>query len=411
MREVEPARTAPCEARVQTPLLSVVMPTKDRMRYAVHAIRSILSVNDLELELVVSDNSESDELSRWVSAHVRDARFRYRRVPEQMSMTDNYNAAMNMASGLYVCTLGDDDGVNPNLMAAVRWAKSKGLDALSSRSNSGLVYFWPDFISRTRGAGLAGKLLVEEFTGAVSSIDVGAELRSCVANAGQGSLGLPRVYHGIIRRSCWLEVLSATGTYFKGVSPDVYGAIIVSRYLKNACAIDYPLTIGGNSGGSNSGRAAKGTHKGNLEDDPHIQPYRNLVWPAGVPRFFSVETVWASASIEALSSSDRADLLSSFNYARLHAMCAFRHPDYLRVTLKCYSNLLAAQKRSQISGYLELAWELTIVCLRFGKHVVTRLLPALSMRKRFEYGGLRDIDEAAQTALKHLREGASLDLA
>lgn len=388
----------------QTPLLSIVIPTRNRMRYTMHTIQSILTIKDTELELTISDNSESDELGLWISAHIADTRLRYRYVPEPMSMTDNYNMGMSMASGKYVCTLGDDDGVNLEIMAAVRWANAKGFDALSSKSNSGLVYFWPDFLSRTRGKGLSEKLLIEEFTGAVAKVDVEAELLRCISNAGQGSLGLPRVYHGIIRRSCWLEVLSATGAYFKGVSPDVYGAIIVSKYLKDACVIDYPLTIGGCSGGSNTGRAALGTHKGKLKDDPHIKPYKSLHWPAGVPEYFSVETVWASAAIEAISASDRKDLLSYFNYALLHATCAFRHPDYLAVTLNTYNKLLASQGKNRIVGYLNLAREMVVVCFRFGKRVIDKLMPMLFKTRRIEHHHLQNIDEAAQSALRHLKE-------
>lgn len=397
---------------MQIPLLSVVIPTKNRMRYTIHSIRSILSIEDPELELVISDNSASDELGCWISAQINDSRLRYRYISEQISMTDNYNMAMNMASGLYVCTLGDDDGVNLQIMTAVRWAKSRGFDALSSKSNAGLVYFWPDFLSRTRGKGLSGKLFIEEFSGAVSKIDVETELHRCISNAGQGSLGLPRVYHGIIKRSCMLEVFSATGSYFKGVSPDIYGAVIVSKYLKNACAVDYPLTIGGNSGKSNSGRAAQGTHKGSLKDDPHMKPYRDLIWPDGVPGFFCVETGWASAAIEAINSSGRKDLLPHFDYALLHAICAFRHSNYLALILECYNNLLATQNKNRIFGYLDLARGLVIVSFRFGKHVLAKLLPSLFRSRRVEYGHLQDIDEAAQSALKHLREkGSTFDLA
>ncbi len=328
-------------------------------------------------------------------------------------MTENYNMAMSMASGIYVCTLGDDDSVNPEIMNAVRWAKSRDIDALSSKSNSGMVYFWPDFLSRTRGSGLSGKLFIEEFTGAVSKIDVEAELLRCFSNAGQGSLGLPRVYHGIIKRACLLAVLSATGTYFKGVSPDVYGAIVVSKYLKNAFTIDYPLTIGGSSGGSNAGRAAQGTHKGSLKDDPHMKPYRDLIWPEGVPDFFCVETVWASASIEAINSSGRKDLLTSFEYAQLHAICAIRHPDYLSLTLKNYKNLLISQSKNLLLGYLQLVHGLMVVGFRFGMRVLERLLPRLFNKpKRIEHGHLQNIEEATQCALKYLSEkGFSFDFA
>lgn len=388
-----------------SPLLSIVIPTKNRVQYMIHSIQSILSINDPELELIISDNSESDTLQAWVTSQIVDSRLHYQYIPEQISMTDNFNSAMSNASGYYVCTLGDDDSVNPAIMDATRWAKSKGIDALSSKSNSGLVYFWPDFISRTRGDGLSGKLFIEKCAGGIERIDVETELSKCLSLAGQGSLGLPRVYHGIIKRECLLEVLSATGSYFKGVSPDVYGAIIVSKYLKNPCTIDYPLTISGNSGGSNAGRAARGTHKGRLRDDPHIKPFRNLIWPIGVPEFYSVQTVWASATIDALNSSGRTDLLSTYNYALLHAMCIAHHSDYIKSTLKSYNKILITQNKNLLYGYLCLTRELINVGFRFGFRILVKILPSIFSNKpiRAEHAHLKNINEASLCVLKNLK--------
>jgi hypothetical protein len=389
------------------PLLSVVVPTKNRMKYVLHTIASILSIEDQEMELLICDNSDSDELKIWISMNVSDSRLRYRYISDPLSMTDNYNAAMGMATGYYVCTIGDDDAVSPEIMSAARWARSKGIDALSSQSNSGLVYFWPDFFSKTRGAGLAGKLYIESFTGATRKIDVEAELVKCISNAGQGSLGLPRVYHGIVRRDCLVQLFLASGTYFKGVSPDVYGAISVSAFLQNAWTIDYPLTISGNSGGSNAGRAAKGTHKGSLEEDPHMKPYRNLNWPIGVPEFFCVESVWGSASIEALNTLGRRDLLSLYDYALLHSMCVIRHPDYLKQTLKSFNNLLAIQHANVPKAYLRLARGMAIVAYRFGRRVLARVFPKKFKLPRKEISDLENINQAGQWVSKVLNKRGS----
>jgi hypothetical protein len=384
-----------------TPLLSVIIPTRNRMCYIIHSIRSILSIRDPELELIISDNSESDELSGWLTAQVTDSRLKYRYIPEQISMTDNYNIAIGMAGGLYICALGDDDSVSPCILDVVRWANTNGIDALSSKSNSASVYFWPDFISRTKGGGLASKLIIEDFTGAAKRINVERELIHCIANAGQGTFGLPRLYHGIIRRECLVNAFTATAFSLRGVSPDVYGAIVVSRNINNSFTIDYPLTIGGCSGGSNTGRAAQGKHKGPLKDDPHMKPYKNLDWPTGVPEFFSVETVWASASIEAINSLGRKDLIESYNYALLHALCAIRHPDYLSLIVKSYESILEAQRRSRLLGYMDILKESICIGFRFWVRVARRIIIRLNPG-RAVYPKLSNIHEAAQCLSQHL---------
>ncbi len=52
------------------PLLSVVIPSRNRMDYAKSAIRSVLSIPCSELELVVEDNSDSNQLETRIRGTV-----------------------------------------------------------------------------------------------------------------------------------------------------------------------------------------------------------------------------------------------------------------------------------------------------------------------------------------------------
>ena len=46
------------------PLLSILIPTKDRINYAFNSVKHVLSINDERLEVIVQDNSSSKELER-----------------------------------------------------------------------------------------------------------------------------------------------------------------------------------------------------------------------------------------------------------------------------------------------------------------------------------------------------------
>ena len=61
------------------PILSVAMPTHNRARYAIHAIRSLLDIRDEGLEVVVTDTSPEPELQRLLSEQgwLSDRRLRY----------------------------------------------------------------------------------------------------------------------------------------------------------------------------------------------------------------------------------------------------------------------------------------------------------------------------------------------
>ncbi len=40
-------------------------------------------------------------------------------------MVDNFNSAMEAVAAEYVCFIGDDDGINPELLDAAQWARLK----------------------------------------------------------------------------------------------------------------------------------------------------------------------------------------------------------------------------------------------------------------------------------------------
>jgi hypothetical protein len=65
------------------------------------------------------------------------------------------------------------------------------------------------------------------------------------------------------------------------------------------------------------------THKGALGQESQTRAFEVQGWSAGVPRFFSVETVWAHAALETLGRIDRG-LLGRFNFARLLAAWRYR---------------------------------------------------------------------------------------
>lgn len=383
------------------PILSIVIPTRNRFDYAISSISSIVSIPSQEIELVVQDSSDSDKLGLWISEYVRDERLRYNYAAPPVSMTENFNKAVQMASGEYICIIGDDDGVNPEIVAATKWAKANNLDALTPVGS--VSYGWPDFQSRYYGMGYAGKLLINKFSGTKLYPDIEAEMRKCVLSAGQDKFALPKVYFGIVRRQCMVEVRKQSGAFFAGVSPDVFGALSVANYAKKVCIVDYPLIIPGSSGASNSGRSAMGKHKGRLENEPHMQAFHNLKWPDLVPKFFSVETVWAEAAVEALQATGRTDLLRQFNFPFLHALCIFYHPDFYSVTMRNFYCSLRLTNRGYMRGTVQFVYAMLIVIWRLAKRIGFRLLHPKPGAAALEFRGLNNIEEAVQALSLQLK--------
>jgi glycosyltransferase involved in cell wall biosynthesis len=93
---------------VQTPTVTIVIPTCNRSRLLREAIQSVLSQTYTDLALLVSDNASSDDTAHVV-ASFQDARIRYHRHPRNIGMTANFRSAIEMAHTEFVAPLPDDD--------------------------------------------------------------------------------------------------------------------------------------------------------------------------------------------------------------------------------------------------------------------------------------------------------------
>ena len=315
------------------PLVSVVIPTHNRANYAFNCIKSILRINSSNIEVVVSDTSTTDDLRiRLASLNLNSfkTRLNYFKPDRSLDMTGNHNSAVASACGEYVCLIGDDDTVTHELVTAAEWAKKNEIDCLSPNVVSN--YAWPDFRSLSFGSGHASRLYLPKRVGSLTRVKGVDALSIALADAGQGTDGLPKLYHGLVRRLVLEEVRNHSGDYFHGSSPDVSMAVSLAYLLASQhgsfFTIDYPLTIPGASGGSNTGRSAMNTHKGKLDSEKQTSAFVSSGWPCGVPKFFSVETVWAHACLSTLSAMGASDALLNYNYSRLLAFCFNAHPEF-----------------------------------------------------------------------------------
>lgn len=89
------------------PLLSIVIATKNRQKYALSAVESILSIEDGRIEVIIQDNSDDENLSTMLQQYKSDPRLVYRYTPPPFSSIDNFNAAVELSSGEYICLIGD----------------------------------------------------------------------------------------------------------------------------------------------------------------------------------------------------------------------------------------------------------------------------------------------------------------
>lgn len=378
------------------PLLSVIVPTHNRAKYALPTVRSLLALSD-RIEVVVSDTS-SDNVLQDAVAQLSDAhRVNYVRPPTGVSVVDNFNAALNAATGDYLIFIGDDDLVTSAALQIAEWANRAGVDAVSVAFPAN--YYWPDFQHRLRGDFYAGTLRIGDFSGSINDHDAGKALADAASSLGNGVMEMPRAYAGMISRELAQRIQHKYEHLFGGVSPDIYSAALISAECRRCVRVDYPIVVPGASGASTSGQSASGGHLSGLRDNAHIGAFKNLVWDDLIPEFYSVPTVWGYSLLKALEKLGRkesADL--AYLYVRT---LLFHRPYYARTKtsittwamqrgwLHVISHMLAASAR-------EIGWVF--------KKLVSMARVTATGKANPELSGVADTAEASTRIEALLRE-------
>jgi len=92
---------------------SVLLPTRNGGRFLANCMSSILEQPYHDMELVVSDNANTDETQAVIASFARDSRLKVMRLDKPVSATDNWNHALHASSGDYILMMGDDDYLLP----------------------------------------------------------------------------------------------------------------------------------------------------------------------------------------------------------------------------------------------------------------------------------------------------------
>lgn len=108
-------------------LISILLPTRNRLEYLRHAVESVLRQDDPDWELVISDNDSEEDIKGFVVG-LADTRIRYVRTASFVPVTDNWNNALQHSHGEYVVMLGDDDALMSGYIREIRAALKKYTD-------------------------------------------------------------------------------------------------------------------------------------------------------------------------------------------------------------------------------------------------------------------------------------------
>ena len=315
---------------MKEPLLSIVIPTRNRQKYCIAAIKDILSYNDTSFELCIQDNSDDDSLADYIKHNICDKRLKYKYISKQLASIFNINDSLLLATGKYVILIGDDDTILSNIFDVVKWADSNGYDSICPKV---LVdYYWPGVLPMYEG----GVLMIPPILKKEIQIDLQKNLCNLFKRGliNYMQYDLPKIYHGLILRERLLEIEKKIGSFFCGLSPDISGCISLSTVVRKHIVIDYPITIAGACRMSSSSQSVNDEHRGDLQNAPHFYLRGNYEWNSLVPTYYSVETIWADTALNTALLLGRKDLISLFNFHRFAAYALLKNRMIFRYALK-----------------------------------------------------------------------------
>ena len=110
------------------PLVSILVPAYETPEpFLRQLMDSVLNQSYGRLELCIADGSPSDRVERIAQGYARrDSRVRYRKLSENLGISGNTNAALELASGEYVGLLDHDDLLLPGALFEIVRALNDG---------------------------------------------------------------------------------------------------------------------------------------------------------------------------------------------------------------------------------------------------------------------------------------------
>ncbi len=131
------------EEQTNEPLLSIIVPTKNRYEYLKQCISTVQSIDGGSIELIIQDNSDNNkEILEFIS-FIDYKNLKYFYTKEHISVIENCDLAMLNSTGRFVCMLGDDDTVTSKIVDVVKWLELKGIESCLGTI---VRYNWPDLV-------------------------------------------------------------------------------------------------------------------------------------------------------------------------------------------------------------------------------------------------------------------------
>lgn len=298
------------------PLLSIVIPTKNRYETLIPVVKAILNhINSNDFEIVVQDNSDDNSAIQPFLTTNMDERLKYYYQKEWLSQSGNCDLSIERVRGEYVVLIGDDDFVSPYICDIVALLKKQNIECLIYKPG---LYYWPNvqFIKQSYMRRPAIMQITKKMSVEKQELNADIELDFVLSKGAMFLYQLPSLYHGLVKISVLQEVKKRFGTYFPGPSPDMACAVALAFTLKKYYFINYPVSITGASKNSAAGLGVRKAHYAELQNLNFLPKDTISKWDPFIPRVWSGPTIITQSASEVVKASHAA---KKINYLPLYA--------------------------------------------------------------------------------------------
>ena len=306
-------------------LFSVVVPTKDREQYLLSLIKLFISFQNEDMELVIQDNTVDNSSVTAFLQNQEPKNIIYNYIPDNLTVVENSDLAIKASSGKYVCFLGDDDLLSERSYSFVKMMDEEGID---SAIFNVAKYYWPGtkFVAHE-----FPNLIIYNSKPSMYKIDVDKEFNYLLEHGAYTLRYMPKVYHGIVKRSVLDQVYEKTGTYFPGPSPDMANSVALAQFVTKHIYCDIPVISSGTSPKSTAGLGSEHKHEGELKKKAFLPSNIEERWDSNIPKVWTGPTIYAQSALEAIRALSISEAEDKFNYNYHYAAFISFCPEYRKM--------------------------------------------------------------------------------
>lgn len=231
---------------------TICIPTRNRQRYCIEAIKAIAASEETDLEVIVADNSDDATiLADFFRTEVDDSRFRLLPPADTvLSMVDNWERIIPETQGRWISIIGDDDHIDPSVLQLIRRYEREQPE-LEAFAWARMNYNWPD----NRLISTLAAVPVGHSTHIPDRKTLHNELYRWSKREKRPAGGFG-IYHGAVRRTLMERIKRKfSDRYFEHPTVDFDNICKVVKEAKSMIFCQRPFSVLGACAASNSASA------------------------------------------------------------------------------------------------------------------------------------------------------------